>query len=109
VARLATGVLVSALLRRVAAEGGHGAVLARGDATAGALLIQIVDRGMAGPLLERLLDRTGTYRWMPTGPEDAARAEYLGARRRSDPDLWVVELDHAQAGALVEAVSGDLE
>jgi hypothetical protein len=104
-ARLATEVLVSALLRRVAAEGGHGAVLARGDATAGALLIQLADRGVAGPLLERLLDRTGAYRWAPTGPGEEGRADYVAARRRSDPDLWVVEVDHRQAAALVEAVA----
>jgi hypothetical protein len=109
VARLAAGVLVSALLRRVAAEGGHGAVLARGDASAGALLIQLADRGVAGPLLERLLDRTGTYRWTPTGPEGEERTEYLAGRRRSDPDLWVVELDHPAAAALVADVTADLD
>ena len=44
-ARLASGVMVAALLRRVAAEGGFGTVLNRGDATAGAIAVVTRDRG----------------------------------------------------------------
>ncbi len=105
-ARLATGMLVAALNRRVADAGGAAAVLARGDATAGALLIQLADRGVAGALLERVLDPHGDYRWTPVGPDgDTARADYLARRRRGDPDLWVVELDHPDAAALLAAVA----
>jgi hypothetical protein len=106
-ARLAAGLLVSALIRRAEEMGGSGMVLARGDATAGALLIQLARRGQPGPLLERRLDATGAYRWSPTGPEaHAERGDYIARRRRTDPDLWVVELDVADGLALVEAVTG---
>ncbi len=106
-ARLAAGMLVSALIRRAEAAGGGAMVLARGDATAGALLIQLAERGVPGALVERMLDADGAYAWRPTGPDDAsARADYIARRRRGDPDLWVVELDLADALALVEEVAG---
>jgi hypothetical protein len=105
--RLAAGLLVSALIRRVEAAGGSGMVLARGDATAGALLIQLAERGVPGALLERALDAKGDYVWAPTGPEEAqARSDYIARRRRSDPDLWVVELDGADAARIVAEVAG---
>lgn len=105
--RLAAGMLVSALIRRVEQAGGSAMVLARGDATAGALLIQLAERGVPGPLLERRLDRDGRYLWSPTGPDDAEqRGDYLARRRRSDPDLWVIELDVADGMTLVQEVAG---
>src|SRR5436305_523531 len=82
-ALLAAGMLVSALIRRAEEKGGSGMVLARGDATAGALLIQLAERGRPGLLLERRLDAAGDYRWSPTGPDaDSDRADYIARRRR---------------------------
>jgi hypothetical protein len=105
--RLAAGMLVSALFRRATDAGGTGMVLAKGDATAGALLIQLAERGEPGPLLERRLDLDGAYRWSPTGPDDPdQRGEYVARRRRNDPDLWVIELDVADGLSLVEEVAG---
>jgi hypothetical protein len=105
--RLAAGMLVSALIRRAEDAGGTGMVLARGDSTAGALLIQLAERGQPGPLLERRLDPQGRYRWSPTGPEaEVERGDYIARRRRSDPDLWVIELDVADGLALVEEIAG---
>ena len=105
--RLTAGMLVSALIRRAEEKGGSGMVLAKGDATAGALLIQLAERGVPGPLLERRLDPEGLYRWSPTGPDaDSERGDYIARRRRGDPDLWVIELDLANGMALVEEVAG---
>ncbi|PZU11918.1 DUF1491 family protein [Sphingomonas sp.] len=96
-ARAATGLLVSALIRRIEAGGGSAMVLARGDATAGAILIALADRGADGPLLERSFGLDG-YAWRETGPADPAdRPAYLAGRRRTDPDLWIVEIDHPDA------------
>lgn len=105
-ARLAAGMLVAALIRRVEAAGGGAMVLAKGDATAGALLIQLAARGVAGVLLERRLDPRGDYRWEATGPEQERRDAYLARRRRADPDLWVIELDHDDAATIVDEVAG---
>ena len=101
-ARIASAILVNALIRRVEAEGGNGMVLAKGDANAGAILLVLADRGVSGGLRERTLSPAGTaYGWTPTGPPDlgapGALADYIARRRRSDPDLWAVELDHPRA------------
>jgi hypothetical protein len=100
-ARPATGLLVSALIRRIEAEGGHAMVLAKGDATSGAILLVLADRGQALRLVERSLGLDDVYRWIeagPTGVDDPqALGDYLARRRRSDPDLWVVELDCPEA------------
>jgi hypothetical protein len=96
-ARLASGVLVSALLRKVGREGGNGAILAKGDETAGALLLLIAERGRTVALRERGLRQDGTPGWIPAGPADPgdldALASYLDRRRRFDSDIWIVELD----------------
>lgn len=106
-ARAASGLLVSALIRRVEAEGGHAMVLHRGDATAGALLFLLAERGMPTALIERTLDPAGAYRWTDAGPADAAgRNAYIARRRAGDPDLWVVELDVAGAARLVAELAG---
>ncbi|WP_333929023.1 DUF1491 family protein [Sphingomonas sp. LR55] len=44
--RVPSGVLVSALLRRVNGAGGFGAVMAKGDAQGGAILVIAVDKGL---------------------------------------------------------------
>jgi len=84
-------------LRRVSAAGGHGAVLSRGDPTAGAILLVLADRGVTRRRLERGRTPDGGYGWIASGPkvidEPAALTDYLARRRRNDPDLWVVELD----------------
>ncbi len=102
--RLAAGVLVSALVRRVNAEGGHAMVLARGDAESGAVLLICADRGRFRQVIERALDREGIYRWIAVGPNESADpqalTDYLEKRRRNDPDLWLVELDIPEAERL---------
>ena len=103
-ARLASGVVVAALRRRVQGAGGNVAVLARGDETAGAILLAIAERGVAVRLLTRRLDSAGAYVWddlaLPPagGDSDSGGVDQLIDRaRRRDPDLWVVELDIADA------------
>ena len=103
-ARPATGLLVSALIRRIETAGGHAMVLAKGDPTAGAILLAIADRGVTSRLIERTMGPAGAYRWSPTGPaaldDPTALGDYFARRRRGDPDLWVVELDSPEAEAI---------
>ena len=98
--RLASAVLVAALIRRAQAEGGFGAVLAKGDATAGAVAVILAERGRKAAFLERMLQPDGGYAWRDSGEgldSDAAYDDRLARRRRVDPDLWAVELDVASA------------
>src|SRR3546814_18820512 len=62
-ARLTTAIRVSALIRRVNSEGGHATVLSKGDATAGAILLILCERGRNQRFFERTLDQNGAYRW----------------------------------------------
>lgn len=93
--RLPTGVLVSAMLRRVNDAGGFGIVLARGDAQAGGVLVVAVTGGETR-LLERGIGRDGRVGLIDSTPA-ADLTEYWRRRRARDPDLWVIELDIADA------------
>jgi hypothetical protein len=93
--RIATRLLVDALIRRAEAGSGFAAVIAKGDPSSGALLVLITCRGSDPIVYERLLAPSGDYLWSET--RGAANAEetrkFLEKRRRGDPDLWVLELD----------------
>ena len=98
-ARLATGLWVGALLRRVQAEGGFGAVLAKGDAVAGSVIFVLRDGGERA--LARALGPDGTTIWEVAAEGAGTVAAYLDKQRRYDPDLWIVELDIADAERFV--------
>ncbi|WP_093315818.1 DUF1491 family protein [Sphingomonas jatrophae] len=102
--------LVSALIRRVEAAGGHAMVLAKGDAGAGAVLLVLAERGQGTRLVERMPALDGGQNWIATGPTDlsepGALSDYIARRRRSDPDLWAVELDVADAERIAAEVLG---
>jgi len=75
-------------------------VLAKGDATAGAIAVILAERGRRAVLLERLLQPDGAYSWQASGQGQADDSEFqtlLDRRRKYDPDLWIVELDIASA------------
>lgn len=95
--RLASSLLVGALMRRVQGEGGNCILLHRGDATAGGLLLLLREKGVITALCEPLLDISGRYVLQSVGPQDVDNEEefslYIVKRRRFDPDLWVIELD----------------
>ena len=98
--RLASSILVGALLRRAESDGGFGTVLARGDATAGAIAVVLLERGANPRFYERLLQPGGDYAWQESQPRPAGEPELrnlVDRRRRFDPDLWVLELDIASA------------
>lgn len=91
-----SGLLASALIRRVHDAGGFAAVRARGDAGAGALLLVALARDGSARLFERGFGPRGEAAVVDSTPADAsaeAIEEYWRRRRRNDPDLWVIELD----------------
>lgn len=93
--------LITALIRRVNAEGGSAMVLARGDAEAGAILILATERGGNPRFFERGIGPQGVpalVRSGPLEPDDPGEvSDYWQRRRSRDPDLWVLELDIADA------------
>lgn len=98
-ARLDTQTLVSALIRRVNAAGGFATVLHKGDPTGGMILVQLLDRGRFGTVMERMTDLSGHQTLVACGPkqpsQDTEISDYISKRKRSDPDLWLIELDVA--------------
>lgn len=106
-ARLATSVFVSSLIRLAERDGGTGAVITKGDATAGAVLILLAERGRPTMLLERLLQPDGRYRWdqpLAAAGNAAEVDRFLTRRRGFDPDCWVVELDIASAERFADEI-----
>ena len=98
--RLSSSVEATGLVRRVESEGGFAAILHKGDADRGALLLVIRVRGQYVACLERTLGFDGRYAWGRTGPErddgPETLAEFLDRRVKFDSDSWLIELDIAQ-------------
>lgn len=105
--RLATKLLVSAMLRRVGDAGGFGTVLAKGDEQAGGVLVVAIERGGEARLLERGIGPGGRPGLIDSTPADDLDG-YWRRRRQRDPDLWVIELDIADAERFAaETIGGD--
>lgn len=106
--RPATGLLVSALRRRIEAAGGSAMVIHRGDDIAGAILLMLADRGRLGAIVERVWRFDGGFGFERVGPADpdepGVAGDYVARRRRSDPDLWAIEIDHPEA----ERIAGEV-
>lgn len=95
--RIASSVLAGALIRKAEGQGGFGAVLAKGDPTAGSILVILMEKGVNPRLFERLLQPDGRYVWAESGSQRIENSrevpEFIARRRRFDPDLWLIELD----------------
>jgi hypothetical protein len=99
--RLTSAMLVGVLVRRAASVGGFATVLVKGDDISGVILVQAAEKGENHGLFERVFDLSGTCALRRCGPAPEegtdALSQYIERRRRSDPDLWVIELDIADA------------
>jgi hypothetical protein len=108
IARLTATMLASALIRSAEAKGGFAAVLAKGDAQAGAILIITREKGAITGLYERLLALSGGYIWQRAVPQtvdnEGEIAEIVARKRARDPDLWVIELDIPDAERFIAGI-----
>lgn len=104
--RLPTHLEVSGLIRLVESQGGTAMVLAKGERDAGTILIVTMCRGEDVRLFERMPQMDGTRPFLATKSQDLEKpdefSEYLDRRRRQDPDIWIVEVDIANAERFVE-------
>ncbi|MDB5668207.1 MAG: hypothetical protein JWL74_1157 [Alphaproteobacteria bacterium] len=108
-ARLPSSVVVGGLIRLAERDGGFGAVLSKGDSTAGSIVIVLVERGDRKAVLERLLLPDGSYGWRDSpgaGNNEEDMVKFLARRRRFDPDLWVLELDVASSERFAAEMTG---
>lgn len=95
--RLSPAIEVDGFIRRAGQGGGFGAVVRKGDAARGSIIIQIVDRGAHVAFLERQLGSSGQYAWHRVGPKAGGEAqqlkEWAEKRVKFDEDVWLIELD----------------
>jgi hypothetical protein len=101
--RLASGVWVSAYLTRLRLAEIPAYVTAKGDATAGAVVVKVALLDGTARAYERRSDlMTGARAWMllAEGPEAEVDALLTRARGR-DPDLWVIELEDRRGRTLL--------
>lgn len=101
---------MNALIRRVNQAGGMAMVIAKGDEMAGALILITREKGRYSGILERMLTPQGRYDWAPTSSQpielEEEVSEFCARRRRSDPDIWIVELDIADAARFAVEMDG---
>ncbi|MFO1261646.1 MAG: DUF1491 family protein [Sphingomonadaceae bacterium] len=107
-ARATSQLLIQALIRTVQAEGGFATVIHKGDIVAGAILILCIDTDHQTRLLERQPDFSTGYTLAPIATQywgnEKEIAQYIDRRRKSDPDLWVIELDIADGERFAAAI-----
>ena len=104
-ARLPAHVEVSGLIRAVESAGGFAMVLQKGERDAGTILVLTTQNGRNTRLWERMPQLDGSRKFSCTREQDDENPreidQYVGKRRRSDPDCWVIELDIENAERFV--------
>ena len=105
-ARLKSGLLVKALIRRCDLAAIGVAVTARGDPDAGAILLKLAARESGCSVLAQARRPDGSAVWLrATGAAPVAESEadaYIARQRSRDPDLWVIEIESAAAEGLLD-------
>jgi hypothetical protein len=94
--RVKVGFWVQMALRLGARDGRFGAVLRKGDADAGGVLVVLRGRGGLCVLsqMRRADGEPGWLRATGADPVDQTTADdYVARQVRSDPDLWVIEFE----------------
>ena len=99
--RLPAHLEVTGLIRAVGAAGGFATVIAKGEHDAGTLLVICCENGTNARLYERMPQLDGSRKWTLTKTESPENKtdflEYWQRRKSQDADLWIVELDIANA------------
>lgn len=104
-ARLAAGVWVAAYLARLRGKAIPAFVVARGDDTAGAVIVKLNTLDGNAVAFQRSVDlMTGARTWivLAEGPESEVDAA-LARQRGFDPDLWIIEVEDREGRHLLDA------
>ena len=102
--RLASGVWVSAYLTRLRLADIPAFVVARGDETAGAVLVKLNTLDGNAKAFQRSFDMmTGERTWMVLAEGLEKDVDVSVAKQRSfDSDLWVIEVEDRQGRTLLD-------
>jgi hypothetical protein len=95
---LKTGFWAAALVRRAELGGAFAAVVRKGDADAGAVLVKVATLDGRARLYAPARDGEGERVWLDLshgslGDEESAVDAYARKRASQDPDLWIVEIE----------------
>ncbi|MFA5538468.1 MAG: DUF1491 family protein [Gemmobacter sp.] len=103
-ARLTAEFWVRAYLARLRLADIPAYVTAKGDVTAGAVLVKIATLDGQARLMQRSFDlMTGERRWVVLAEGAEAGVDETVARQRGrDPDLWVIEVEDRAGRALLD-------
>ncbi len=103
--RLPAHLEASAILRLAEAQGGFATVLAKGERDAGTILLVTLYRGAGAVLYERMPQLDGSRKFLAAKRENRENpqefSEYLARRRQQDSDMWLIEVDIADAERFV--------
>ncbi len=102
--RLTADLWVSAYRRRLELAGIPAFIAARGDPTAGAVLVKIATLDGRAQVYQRSFDpMRATRAWVVLEEGEEERVDAAIARqRRFDPDLWVIEIEDRAGRHLLE-------
>lgn len=101
--RLTAEFWVSAYLARLRLKDIPAFVVAKGDTTAGAVLVKVNPLDGSAVLWQRSFDIEGRRVWaeLASGPEPEVDAA-VARQRGYDPDLWVIEVEDRQRRSLLD-------
>ena len=102
--RLTAGLWVSAYLNRLRLSEIPAYVMARGDATAGAVLVKVATLDGQAVIYERRFDlERDTRIWQVLAQGAEAEMEAILSRARGrDPDLWILEIEDRAGRSLLD-------
>ncbi|HTM95220.1 MAG TPA: DUF1491 family protein [Croceibacterium sp.] len=110
-ARLPAHIEVSGLIRAVDAAGGFATVIAKGEREAGTILVVCFEKGRPTRAFERMPRPDGSRAWTLSRTQDSENPQefddYLARRAKQDDDLWIVELDIADAERFIGLTGTD--
>lgn len=95
--RIPTHLEVTGLIRAVETAGGFAMVIAKGERTAGTMMVLCCSRATGDRAYERMPQLDGTREWVLSKEQDPENpfefSEWHQRRSQQDSDLWIVELD----------------
>ncbi|MBM7066073.1 DUF1491 family protein [Actibacterium sp. 188UL27-1] len=102
-ARLTSGLWVDAYLRRLDLDLIPAFIVARGDATAGAVLVKLATLDGRAQVFQRVMAMDGSRPWDVLAEGAETEVDAAITRQRSfDPDLWVIEVESRQGRHLLD-------
>ena len=103
--RLASEFWVKAYIKRLSLENIPAFVVRHGDDTAGAILVKLATLDGQAKLFQKTFDFEANdqiWRELSRGPEHEVDT-VIARQSKSDPDLWVIEIEDAQGRHFLDA------